>query len=261
LDPAAGRAADAAVRPDSPPRALAGLRLLDAWDHGADQDHLDRALMMLAASRPETSPGQLAGLSIAARNRELLRLRWITFGPALGGFTACGACGARLEFSVSVPEVLDRLSCQDTTDALAWDEGGASCTLRAATTDDLRDAVLAPDDEDARRRLLVRCVSVTGAADPDAALASVCANPETADRFDRLHAGAEIRCEVVCAQCGSADVVDLDIAGFLWDEVRHAAMRLLREVHDLASAYGWSEAAVAEMSGRRRRAYLEMVWA
>jgi len=241
--------------------ALEGGRLLEAWERGTVQDDLDRALTLLAAAWPDAAPEALARLSIPVRNRELLRLRWISFGPTLAGLTACGACGARLEFSVPIPAVLDRLERLGAGDSVAWVDGGAACTLRAATTDDLRAAVLEPDDGEARRCLLARCLSVRGSGADTEALVVVRSDPRTLARFDHLHEGAEIMCEVLCPQCTAVDVVDLDIARFVWDEVRHAALRLLREVHALASAYGWSEEAIAALTTQRRRAYLEMVWA
>lgn len=237
---------------------LAGERLLEAWDRGAAQGYLDRALTLLAAARADAAAEELARLSISARNRELLRLRWISFGPELAGLTVCASCTAPLEFSVPVPALLERLTHLGFDDSVEWGDRGAAYILRAANTDDLRAALREPDGEQARR-LLDRCLSAAG-GDPEA-LAAARSDPQTMDRFDRLHEGAEIACEVVCPQCASVDVVDLDIVRFLWDEVRHAAGRLLREVHELASAYGWSEAAVLAMSSQRRRAYLEMVWA
>jgi hypothetical protein len=54
-------------------------------------------------------------------------------------------------------------------------------------------------------------------------------------------------------------MADLDIGRFLWFEVRNAAQRLLREVHELAYAYGWSESAILAMSFHRRQNYLAMV--
>ena len=49
------------------------------------------------------------------------------------------------------------------------------------------------------------------------------------------------------------------MARFLWKEVRNAARRLLGEIHQLASAYGWSERAIAAMGPGRRAAYLGML--
>ena len=42
-------------------------------------------------------------------------------------------------------------------------------------------------------------------------------------------------------------------------EVAAAARRLMADIHELASAYGWSEAAIVSMSTARRAAYLEML--
>jgi hypothetical protein len=53
--------------------------------------------------------------------------------------------------------------------------------------------------------------------------------------------------------------VDLDIGRFLWMEVRHAALALLRDVHELASAYGWREDEILTMNSARRAMYLGMV--
>jgi hypothetical protein len=77
--------------------------------------------------------------------------------------------------------------------------------------------------------------------------------------FEAMHEGAEFTCETVCPQCGAVDLADLDIGRFLWFEVRNAARRLLLEIHELASAYGWSEAAILGMSPQRRQGYLAMV--
>ncbi|HEX2516118.1 MAG TPA: phage baseplate protein, partial [Chloroflexota bacterium] len=39
------------------------------------------------------------------------------------------------------------------------------------------------------------------------------------------------------------------------------ARRLLREVHTLARAYGWREAEILALPGRRRQTYLDLVGA
>ena len=61
-----------------------------------------------------------------------------------------------------------------------------------------------------------------------------------------------------CPACRTEFAVDLDIAGFVWAELRARAQRLLREVHVLALAYGWTEDEVLALGERRRAAYLEL---
>jgi hypothetical protein len=50
-----------------------------------------------------------------------------------------------------------------------------------------------------------------------------------------------------------------DIVPYLWTEINAWAMRLLREIHSLATAYGWREADILAMSAVRRHWYLEMI--
>jgi hypothetical protein len=116
------------------------------------------------------------------------------------------------------------------------------------------------DADRARNLLLERCISTPPSeeqARPDPEYASTLA----LQKFDELHAGAEITLQLTCPGCARSETIDLDIARFLWIEVRHAALRLLREVHELASAYGWTQDAILAMTAQRRSAYLGMVHA
>jgi hypothetical protein len=64
--------------------------------------------------------------------------------------------------------------------------------------------------------------------------------------------------DFICPVCGHAGQTLFDIAGYLWEEIRTQAQRLLHEVHALARAYGWREGDILALSAARRRAYLEM---
>jgi hypothetical protein len=46
---------------------------------------------------------------------------------------------------------------------------------------------------------------------------------------------------------------------FFWKEINHWANRILREVHLLASTYGWSEADILALTPTRRQWYLALV--
>ena len=50
-----------------------------------------------------------------------------------------------------------------------------------------------------------------------------------------------------------------DIASYLWSEIETWALRILSEVHILASAYGWRETEILALSPLRRQLYLERV--
>src|SRR5262249_34259696 len=88
---------------------LKGDRLLAAWDRGAQQSDLNRAVTLLAVASQDRSEERLASLSIPERNLMLLDLHRISFGDTLHGYLPCPSCGTRLEFVVPVSPLIDRL--------------------------------------------------------------------------------------------------------------------------------------------------------
>jgi hypothetical protein len=79
------------------------------------------------------------------------------------------------------------------------------------------------------------------------------------ERFERVNEAAALSCAVECAACSHRDSLDLNLGSFLYRLVERGAKRLLREVHELAWAYGWSEESILRMSAQRRGTYLEML--
>lgn len=230
-------------------RPLAGELLLAAWEAGAPEHDLDRALTMLATGLPGTGREQLGALPIAERNVLLLRLHELTFGPLLSVFGVCAACGAQFEFAMPAAGLVG----QPAASQVAWQERGGRYRMRAVNTDDLLATLEMPETGAAADLLLTRCLEVSPAAGRRRP------SPATLRRFEQLNAASELSCSVDCPGCSSRELLDLDMARFLWQEVRNAARRLLGEIHQLASAYGWSERAIAAMSPGRRAAYLEML--
>ena len=240
-------------------RPLQGELLLEAWDRGASQGALNRALTLLAVACRDREWSQLAELPLPERDIELLRLRRLTFGDSLRGYMACPLCAARLEFDTEVSSILSQLERMRHPEVSTRRTGDLTLTMRTANSRDLAAAASHPDLEASRRALLQRCISVLPGADgatPDYSFHDI--EAEVMRQFDELHQGAEILFVAPCAACGQSATVDLDIGRFLWSEVRHAALMLLRDVHELASAYGWAEVSILAMSPARRSVYLEM---
>jgi hypothetical protein len=177
---------------------------------------------------------------------QLLRLRQISFGPDLQGCLPCAVCGARLEFTLNLPRMIDHLEAE------AAKVGSISTATRQASLCDLRAVMGEEDPHEARRALLEHCLRNGDVGEEFAS------EEEALDAFTQLHRGAELVGQATCAECGQSQEFDFDIARFLWAEVRNRALGLLREVHELATAYGWFEAEILRMTPQRRQAYLEM---
>jgi len=70
---------------------------------------------------------------------------------------------------------------------------------------------------------------------------------------------ADVQLALACPQCQHAWEASFDIVSYFWSEIQAWAGRILREVHSLASAYGWREAEILALSPWRRQAYLELI--
>lgn len=72
---------------------------------------------------------------------------------------------------------------------------------------------------------------------------------------------ADLELDGVCPACRECWVAPFAIESFLWSELETWALSTLRDVHVLASAYGWSEPRILALSPARRAAYLELAGA
>jgi hypothetical protein len=93
---------------------------------------------------------------------------------------------------------------------------------------------------------------------------SACDLPEATlelveDRLGAADPQGDIQLNLACVACEKHNRTLFDIASFLWNELDVWAIRMLREIHELARAYGWSEREIVTMSSWRRRCYLEML--
>jgi len=233
-------------------RALEGELLLEAWERGARNLPVARTLALLETAVDASQfDVAFADLSLAERDAQLFRLRQLTFGDQLRGVLPCSSCSVSIEFDVSIEPILNRLERCVPRDT-SWSAGSFTFTMRPVSTRDLANITTASNP---RRSLLQLCTTVDG-ADAETVLAEH--EDYVLEHFDELNANAETRFRLICPECGQSEQVNLDIGAFLWTEVRHAAITLLRDAHELASAYGWSEAEILRMSSFRRASYLEM---
>jgi hypothetical protein len=258
-------------------RALPAWELLNVWEWGQAQPAAQRALALLAAACPDTPPDALARLSVGQRDAHLLTLREWTFGPQLVSLVTCPGCGERLEFSFGVADirVTDmRLDDHHRADPIAAgtvegeeEEGtqalaiaGYQVRFRLPNSLDLVAIDHCRDPTAGRQLLLDRCLSARRKDEeaepgelPDEVVDAVIECMAQADPQ------ADVRLDLSCPACDHRWQAAFDIVSFFWNEIDTWAQRTLRQVHVLASAYGWREADILAMSPWRRQCYLEMV--
>ncbi|MDQ3259154.1 MAG: hypothetical protein M3R15_35700, partial [Acidobacteriota bacterium] len=229
----------------------------------------------------------LANLSIGRRDARLLTLREWTFGSTIVSVADCLKCGERLELEFDTSEIRTLSSSAPAPETFALCTDGYDVTFRLPNSRDLM--ALATDDslseplsetanidEAARRQLLSRCmisarqidtqhgdtqhedtrhkgIEVAAADLPHGVGEAVAAQMNVADPQ------ALVELALQCPQCRHRWLSIFDIGSFFWDEIDGWAHRLLREIHVLASHYGWRESDILALSPQRRRTYIDMI--
>ena len=248
---------------------MPGVReLLATWEAGQGESDGRRALLLHALARPADDLEGLLGVTVGARDADLLALRRALFGEQVALRAGCPGCGAQQEFDLDVGEVIGTGSpaARSGPGECRVEVDGWTVRVRPPTVADLLAAVAdAAADPDrgagqARQVLLARCVVEASRAgrqvDPADLPAPVQERvSEAAAEADPL---ADIRLTVPCVECGQQAKAVFDIGSCLWQELDAWARGILLDVHLLAGSYGWTEADVLALSPLRRRYYLEL---
>jgi hypothetical protein len=236
--------------------------LLRLWEEGSGCAQEERALLLAQASDPEGGRERHLGLSIGHRDRLILDLRRRLMGETLACQTTCPACGAAIEFAVQAAALAQLGADSAGAEPVSFELDGHEVTARPPTTADLLALGEALTGDDAERRLAARCVlRLDGQAVsdkvPELTPALLAGLNEQLNAIDPL---GNLTIALECPNCSRSWETPLDIVSFLWSELEAAVRELLLEVHWLASAYGWSEAEILRLGGRRR-IYLDLIGA
>lgn len=241
-------------------RTLLASELLAIWETGMAQPPVQRALALLAAAFPEHTLGELARLSIGQRDACLLRLRAQTFGSQLASLATCRSCRMRLELTFDVADIL--MPSEVEPEAIfAIHRDGYDIKFRLPNSLDMAAGDQLADAVEIRTQLLERCVlaaTYNGATCHSHQLPSAVVEAVT-EQMTQIDPQANILLTLTCPACGEQWKSMFDVVNFFWNEICAWAPRVLRDVHMLASRYGWREADILAMSAWRRQYYLSMV--
>jgi len=242
-------------------RALSASQLLDVWERGQTALPFERALYLLSAAAPESSPEALALLGIGRRDAQLLQLRQWAFGHELTMMMDCPACAQTLELAVPAASLLVSVKRSDDADA-SLTIGGYEVRIRQPNGADIA-ACAGLDIDLCRQQLLSSCVreaSFRGDAVPVQTLPEAVLE-KIEERIAELDPQGDLHIDLVCPECKQSWRQIFDILSFFWTEIDAWAQRILLEVSVLARAFGWREEDILELSPARRQIYLAMAQA
>jgi hypothetical protein len=178
----------------------------------------------------------------------LIQLRSRCFGPCLSGWLACAHCRANLEFELDANCFVREEAVVATVEVLGH-------TFRLPNSRDLALVANGKDYQAGPAAIAGNCLMGT-LPPPDWSESELSAIGDGMAAADPL---AEIWLTLNCPDCGAEAHELFDVVTYLWAEVEVRARQMLRTVHALASAYGWSEAEILSLSESRRALYFELV--
>jgi hypothetical protein len=237
------------------------MELLQVWELGLSQTPTRRVLTLLSAALPELSFEQLQHLSIGQRDGLLLALRERLFGSQLASLVECPTCGERLELTFRVSDIRATSSAEPETLVLL-DVEDYQVQFRLPNSLDLEQVTIGQHNfSTMKQQLLQRCLVSASRDQVEIAIEYLPADVVAAvlKEMSQVDPQAEVQLALICAACQCQWQALFDIASFFWMEIQAFAKGILREVHTLASAYGWREADILAMSPQRRQWYMEMI--
>jgi hypothetical protein len=180
----------------------------------------------------------------------------LLFGPRLDCVADCPECAEPLQTSLSVEEVLgsgqaeragrpsigaSALRAREAIGVATLQSGNHEVAFRLPSSADLMALNPDLDPDEAERRLLRACIleasslgrSIEADGLPAAVLDAVSEGMAEVDPY------ADIRLRLECPACSHRWEAPFDIVSHVWYEIHAWALRVLEDVHVLASAYAY----------------------
>jgi len=238
---------------------LSAEKLLAMWEAGVNRRPLERAIGVLRTGGMERPGEKLEQLALGCRDGRLLSLREEALGPEVSGAASCAHCGEAVEVSFRAEDI--RLPEAEQPELLRLEHSGYALSFNLPTTEELLAVEMTGDEEADEQRLLRGCIAAAVRGDEPVAPEKLPAAVQEAvmQTMAACDPQAEVEIALTCPACRAAWSEIFDIESFFWNELQAWAGRMLREVHQLACAYGWSERQILALPPLRRSMYLNMV--
>jgi hypothetical protein len=195
-------------------------------------------------------------MSIGDRDRVVAELYRQCFGDRVGSVARCEGCDGSFEIEFSLSALIAEADgrCPAPQELAGPDDQGfyrmsGGDRFRLVTAGDER-ALLGVSPEQAGEILLSRCL-------PDRRAAS--ADEKTQALVEALDPALSLELPANCAECGAAQRVDFDLPRFFLASLFRERPLLIREVHWIAKAYGWSHQEILGLPRTVRRAYASLL--
>jgi hypothetical protein len=198
---------------------------------------------------------EVEDLAAADRDRLLAAVYGAAFGNIIQSTEYCSACGERFDVRFPIEDLASAVDrAADARAARLLPDGvfetAAGLRFRLPSARDEMAAAELPERQ-AAEFLASRCV-VESPEGLEAAQAVEEAIEDAAPLID-------LDIKTSCPECGAAQAVHFDIQFYLLRALEMERPRMLREIHRIATAYGWSLAEILSLRRSERRTLSELI--
>lgn len=210
---------------------------------------------------PSGDPGDAAELTAPDRDTLLAAIYARAYGDRVDTTAHCTACASPYDISFALADLRDILTripaaekIQALPDGTFRSESGIR--FRLATARDEIEVSLLPEAE-AARALAARCVlePQPGAdiSNDDQTLA------ELESALEDVAPVLDVDINTTCPECHRPQTIRFDVQFYLLQALEQDRARLARDIHYIASAYGWSLEEVLALERTERRRLVQFI--
>lgn len=246
-------------------QAIEPAEILQLWEAGNKKTLIERSLLLLAKALPQHTPASVAMLNIGERDDLLLTLREYLFGTRLRNTSACPRCAEVVEWENDTRHMhLHPGNALPAGSVYEFAKGGVNIKYRLPNSNDLMKVTRDPVQYLSNpHQLMQDCIVHIHQDNKPIELNDL--DDSTLESLDRQISEkspqADIGMVLSCPACKNTWEAKFDIISYLWAEIDVWATHLLHEVYLLASAFGWTEADILNISLKRRAMYVKLIQA
>ncbi len=193
-------------------------------------------------------------MPLGVRDKRLLSLRVKAFDSGFAGTVTCDLCKEKIEFNVDIG---DFISLPGTVSTFQVPYQGRQYSFRPLSTRDLMAISNSGQDSGSKDLVKILCLNDDPAKD------LILERPELIERVNRALEEHQSISDIVltsdCPECRHTMKSIFDIVHVLDADITHAAGLFLEDIHQLATAYGWTEDTIFSIPRARRNWYVKRI--
>ena len=203
----------------------------------------------------------LVKLPACDRDRLLAAIYSRIYGGRVDSSTICAACHEAFDLNFKLADLMDTLAAStDAEHIQAQPDGsyllpGGVCFRLPTAEDEL--AVASMSGKDAETRLLERCLPAPDVREGETDGEDFLTNIQSA--MEALAPLADTELDARCPECSHLQQVHFDLQHYLLQALCNDRSQLMRDLHMLASAYGWGVNEILGLARSQRKLLVAMV--